>query len=68
MTIWAVIDPQGLVENMVDWDGTRGVYRPPRDRFLREITGEEDPPIVIGSQYDPGTETFIPPEPVESPP
>ncbi|MBF0309813.1 MAG: hypothetical protein HQL56_09820 [Magnetococcales bacterium] len=65
MTTWAVIDPQGLVENVVDWDGTRGSYAPPRGRFLREIIGDEEPPIVVGSQYDPGTETFVPPMPPE---
>ncbi|MBF0309464.1 MAG: hypothetical protein HQL56_08055 [Magnetococcales bacterium] len=61
MARWAVINPQGLVVNIAEWDGRAGEWEPPEGYFLRRIKGTEDPNIVIGSQYDPGTESFISP-------
>ena len=58
--IWAIINSENIVVNMISWDG-ESTWSPPEGTHVINVTDIES--AAIGSTYDPVTQTFTPPPP-----
>ena len=65
--IWAIINSENIVVNMISWDG-ESPWSPPEGNYVIDATGIDS--AAIGGTYDPVAQTFISPpqpEPTETP-
>jgi hypothetical protein len=65
--IWAILNLENIVVNMISWDG-ESPWSPPEGTHVINVTDIES--AAIGNTYDPVAQTFISPpqpEPTEIP-
>lgn len=55
MSRWAIVNTDGIIVNVVEWDGPAREWLPPRNHHVIEIN---DAPYGIGDSYDFATKKF----------